>query len=53
MELQGWRSESMFRRYAIVDTQDKLSALMLMEGTRTLVAQIPPQPAVNADSFHA
>jgi integrase len=27
MDLQGWRSESMFRRYGIVDNSDRLSAL--------------------------
>jgi hypothetical protein len=26
-DLQGWRSESMFRRYGIVDNSDRLSAL--------------------------
>lgn len=31
MELQGWKTESMFRRYAITDRSDKLAALMLME----------------------
>jgi integrase len=27
MDIQGWRSESMFRRYGIVDNSDRLSAL--------------------------
>lgn len=31
MELQGWKTESMFRRYAITDRSDKMAALMLME----------------------
>jgi integrase len=35
MELQGWKSESMFRRYAIVDTQDKLEALEKVESRKS------------------
>jgi integrase len=31
MELQGWKTEAMFRRYAIVDRKDKIEALRLQE----------------------
>lgn len=31
MELQGWKSEAMFRRYCITDRKDKLEALRLQE----------------------
>lgn len=31
MELQGWKTEAMFRRYAIVDRADKLDALKRQE----------------------
>lgn len=31
MELQGWKTEAMFRRYAIVDRADKLDALRRQE----------------------
>ena len=31
MELQGWKTEAMFRRYAIVDRKDKMAALRAQE----------------------
>jgi hypothetical protein len=31
MELMGWKTESMFRRYGIVATEDKLAALNKQE----------------------
>jgi hypothetical protein len=43
MEVQGWESDAMFRRYAITTRQDKLESLQKLEQfeaeTRTKAAQ--------------
>lgn len=36
MELQGWKTSAMFRRYAIVNNADKMKALQMQEESRTI-----------------
>lgn len=43
MQMQGWKSEAMFRRYAIVDRSDIARALTLEAENRHSTGTIPPQ----------
>lgn len=36
MQLQGWKTSAMFRRYCIVDNADKMKALEMQEESRTI-----------------
>jgi len=43
MELQGWKTEAMFRRYAITDNADKLDALRRQEESRNITTASHPE----------
>lgn len=47
MELQGWKTAAMFRRYAIVDNTDKRRALELVDFPLQNPAQSPHNPTLS------
>jgi integrase len=48
MKLCGWKTDSMFRRYAIVDDRDLRSAVELLAGGGTTGGQSPPKATLKA-----